>query len=174
MAYTLEDIRREYDRLDLLCGADTGGVALIISTRARKRLGSCRCSAAGVKSITISDFVLEAGEKVFYDTIRHEYAHALVKLRHPRERHGHDALWRAACLEVGCNPSRCCDPAEIPNLPGKREEPDRYMLRCLGCGTVWRYKRKTRVISLLERGSRSCVCPHCKGRRFEVSRLVSV
>lgn len=171
MKHTPEDIRHEFDRLDRLCGVDTSAVGLKISTRASKRLGSCRCSASTVESITISDFVLDADDKVFFDTIRHEYAHALVKLRRPKERHGHDALWREACLEVGCAPSRCCDPAELPILPLRRAEPDRYSLRCLGCGAFWRYKRKTKVLTLVERGSRRCTCPHCKGHRFELAYL---
>ena len=101
MSHTLDDVRREYDRLDALCGVDTTQVALRISKRATKRLGSCKYVGNAVESVTISDFVLDAADEVFYDTIRHEYAHALVKLRFPRERHGHDARWKAACLEVG-------------------------------------------------------------------------
>lgn len=172
MSYTVEDIRREYDRLDALCGADTRGVALLVSTRAKKRLGSCKYRGRDVESITISDFVMNGPEAVFFDTIRHEYAHALVKLRRPRERHGHDALWKAACVEVGCAPERCCDSALLPSLPQPREEPDRWQLRCLVCGAAWRYKRKGKVLRLVERGaSRRCTCPHCKGHRFALDEL---
>ncbi len=172
MPHTVEDIRREYDRLDALCGVDTSSVALRISTRAAKRLGSCRYAGRAVERITISDFVLSAPDEVFYDTIRHEYAHALVKLRFPRERHGHDALWKAACREVGCTPERCCAPDVLPSPPARREEPYRYRLRCLGCGAVWSYKRMTKALRLVMRGaSRRCTCPHCKGHRFEAETL---
>lgn len=172
MAYSVADIRREYDRLDAVCGADTTGVALRVSTRATKRLGSCKYVGNRVDCITISEFVLAADESVFYDTIRHEYAHALVKLRRPREKHGHDAVWKAACLEVGCSPSRCCDPAALPAAPERREEPYRYRLRCLVCGSHWDYKRVTKVLRLVARGgSRYCTCPHCKEHRFSVEYL---
>ena len=171
-AHTLEDIRREYDRLDALCGVDTGAVALRVSTRAARRLGSCKCVGERVESVTISAFVMDAPDAVFYDTIRHEYAHALVKLRRPRERHGHDAVWKAACLEVGCPPERCCDPSLVPAPPARRQEPYRYRLRCLGCGASWEYKRLTKAFRLVERGgSRLCVCPHCRGHRFAAERL---
>ncbi len=176
MKRSLADVRREYDRLDTLCGVDTGAVALRVSTRARKRLGSCKYApAGGVESIVISDFVMDAeDDAVFLDTIRHEYAHALVRLRRPRETHGHDAVWKAACLEVGCAPERCADPARFPSLlaGARRVEPYRYLLRCLVCGAQWRYKRRAKVVRLVERGaSRRCTCPHCKGRRFTVEPL---
>ncbi|MCR5826069.1 MAG: SprT-like domain-containing protein [Oscillospiraceae bacterium] len=172
MPYTLADVRREYDRLDGLCGVNTTQVALRVSTRAVRRLGSCRCVGDRVDAITISDFVLSAPETVFLDTIRHEYAHALVKLRFPRQRHGHDALWKAACREVGCSPLRCCDPAAIPALPRGREEPYRHRLRCLVCGAHWDYKRETKLLRLIRSGgSRHCTCPHCGGHRFAVEAL---
>lgn len=172
MPHTLEDIRREYDRLDALCGVDTGAVSLRVSTRATKRLGSCQYIGNTVSLVTISDFVMDAPDDVFYDTIRHEYAHALVKLRRPREKHGHDALWKAACREVGCAPERCCDPSVLPAKAGRNEEPYRYRLRCLNCGTSWDYKRRTKVLRLVSRGgSRYCTCPRCKGHRFTVENL---
>ena len=172
MPRTVEDIRREYDRLDALCRVDTGALSLRVSTRAVKRLGSCKYIGSRVEGITISDFVMDAPDDVFYDTIRHEYAHALVKLRFPREKHGHDAVWKAACREVGCAPERCCDPSVLPPAPNRRAEPYRYRLRCLVCGAVWNYKRRTKVLSLVVRGgSRRCTCPYCKGHRFTVESL---
>ncbi len=170
-AHTLEDIRREYDRLDALCGVDTSAVALRVSARAFKRLGSCKCVGGHVESVTVSAFVLDAPDGVFYDTIRHEYAHALVKLRRPQERHGHDAVWKSACREVGCPPERCFDQSLLPAPPERRPEPYRYRLRCLSCGASWEYKRLTKAFRLIEGGSRRCVCPRCRERCFAAERL---
>lgn len=39
-------------------------------------------------------------EEQFWDTIRHEYAHALVTLRDGKL-HRHDGVWKSACCEVG-------------------------------------------------------------------------
>lgn len=171
MPHTLDDIRREYDRLDALCGVDTKQVALRVSKRAYRRLGCCKYAGTGVESVAISDFVMDASDEAFYDTIRHEYAHALVKLRRPCEKHGHDAVWKAACVEVGCRPERCCDTFGFP-MPVQREEAYRYRLRCLVCGMSWVYKRAAKVIRLVERGaSQYCTCPRCKGNRFAVEHL---
>ncbi len=172
MSRTLDDIRREYDRLDALCGVDTTPVALRVSRRATKRLGSCKYVGSTVESIMISDFVLDASDEVFYDTIRHEYAHALVKLRFPRERHGHDERWKAACLEVGCAPERCCDPAVLPDVPPRRQERYRFLLTCRTCGMLWQYKRMTKVLQLVSKGdTRHCVCPCCRGNSFVLEKL---
>ena len=67
MTHTLEDIRQEYDRLDALCGVDTSALALKISTRASKRLGSCKYVGNTVAGVTISDFVMDAADDVFFD-----------------------------------------------------------------------------------------------------------
>ena len=40
--HSLDEIRREYDRLDKLCGVDTSGVEIEISRRPGRRLGSFR------------------------------------------------------------------------------------------------------------------------------------
>jgi hypothetical protein len=46
------------------------------------------------------------------DTILHEIAHALVGARH-----GHDRVWRATALRIGCSGTRCV-PEEAPRVEG--------------------------------------------------------
>ena len=83
--HSLEEVRAEYDRLDRLCGVDTSRIELKISKRAVKQLGSFRCPRRGGKDglcITLSHLILEDDEQ-FWDTVRHEYAHAAVYLLNP-------------------------------------------------------------------------------------------
>ena len=94
--HSLEEVRAEYDRLDRLFGVDTSGIELKISKRAVKQLGSFRSLRRGGIDglrITLSYLILEDDEQ-FWDTVRHEYAHAAVYLLHPGERHGHDRVWK--------------------------------------------------------------------------------
>ena len=101
--HSLEEVRAEYDRLDRLCGIDTSGIELKISKRAVKQLGSFRSPRRGGKDglrITLSYLILEDDEQ-FWDTVRHEYAHAAVYLLHPGERHGHDKVWKDMCAASG-------------------------------------------------------------------------
>ena len=77
--HTLQEVRAEYDRLDRLIGIDTRMIELKISRRAVRQLGSFRSPARGKGElrITLSALILGDDEQ-FWDTVRHEYAHAAV------------------------------------------------------------------------------------------------
>ncbi len=47
-------------------------------------------------------FVASNSDEEIRDTILHEIAHALVG-----PHHGHDAVWKAKCIELGAAPKRC-------------------------------------------------------------------
>ena len=165
--HTLEDIRREYDRLDALCGADTSGIEIAVSKRMVKRLGCFRyprTPGGRPPRITISALLLTE-EEAFWDTVRHEYAHAVVWLRHPGEDHGHDDLWKAVCREVGCTPKSTAAPT--PAQKAQRESRARYRVRCESCGRESFYYRRGRVVDLLLRGRGPLLrCTACGGNRF--------
>ena len=79
-------------------------------------------------------FVERNPDEEVRDTILHEIAHALVG-----PRHGHDAVWRAKCVEIGARPDRCYG-EEIAMPAG------RWKARCLGCGRGFdRHRRPPRL-----------------------------
>ncbi len=161
--YTLEDVRREYRRLDARCGVDTSAIALKISRRAVSQYGCCKCMHGRPVEIRLSDFIMH-DEALFWQTIRHEYAHALVQLRRPGEHHGHDALWKNACLEVGCAPERC-SAAPSAEAEARRRSRTRYILRCQHCGHTWHYLRAGKTVKLVLSGKgRTLTCPYCRSR----------
>lgn len=165
--HTLEEVRREYDRLDALTGADTRGVALSISKRAVRRLG-CFCPAPE-PHIVLSAVIL-GDDALFWDTVRHEYAHAALWLLRPGERHGHDALWRALCATVGCVP-RATVPAGAEQI-ALRDERTRYRLTCRACGSETRYLRAGKIVKLFLAGKAGRVrCTRCGGREFRFEIL---
>jgi predicted SprT family Zn-dependent metalloprotease len=95
---------------------------------AKRAFGRCYL---GQKKITLSKplTLLNSLEKVT-DVILHEIAHALVG-----SGHGHDAVWVAKALEIGCNGKRCYGD-EVTKPKGK------YLAVCCNCGKEYpRYKK---------------------------------
>ena len=73
------------------------------------------------------------------DTLLHEIAHALVG-----KAHGHDQLWRATAVALGCSGHRCHD---------VQFTPPRYMVTCVNA--CW--------VTTAERRQRGAVCRTCHG-----------
>ena len=159
--HTLDEVRREYDRLDRLVGVDTSKIELKISRRAVRQLGSFRSPARGTGKlrITLSALILDDDEQ-FWDTVRHEYAHAAVYLLHPGEKHGHDRVWRDMCRLVGCSPKRLAP--EKGRAAELRQAQAKYIIRCRTCGAESRYVRRGRTVELMLRGrGRMLRCRKC-------------
>ncbi len=164
--HTLQEVRAEYDRLDRLLGIDTSGIELRISKRAVRQLGSFRAPVRGRGRlrITLSALIFE-DEGQFWDTVRHEYAHAAVHLLYPGEKHGHDRVWKDMCRRVGCSPKRLAP--EQGKAAELRRQSARYIIRCDGCGAESRYVRRGKAVELMLRGrGRSLRCKNCGGNRF--------
>mgnify|MGYP006269758801 CR=1 FL=1 len=80
------------------------------------------------------------------NTILHEIAHALVG-----RNHGHDWVWRAKAIEIGCDGHRCYNSQVVATPKSK------YEAVCKGCGTTHKkHKRPTRSSS----------CGKCSGGRY--------
>ena len=134
-----------------------------------KQLGSFRCPRRGGKDglcITLSHLILEDDEQ-FWDTVRHEYAHAAVYLLHPGERHGHDRVWKDMCRRIGCSPERLAP--EKGQAAESRREGAKYIILCESCGRESRYMRRGKAVNLLLRGrGRALRCTGCGGSSFKL------
>ncbi len=97
----------------------------------RKRsLGVCFHPRKAIE-LSVHLIARNGGEEVL-DTLLHEIAHALVG-----PGHGHDAVWKRKCLEVGARPERCGN-ADMPA--------GRWQAVCPGCGiTFHRHRRPERM-----------------------------
>ena len=72
----------------------------LVLDNAKTRAGVCR---PGRKEIGLSRVLTPLhSEAEVIDTVLHEIAHALVGAEH-----GHDAVWRAKALQIGCSGARC-------------------------------------------------------------------
>ena len=120
--------------------------------------------------IRISDRILNDPE-LFLDVIRHEYAHAIVHIRHPHRKHVHDDVWKAACIEVGCIP-KATRKVSGPDEPVK-DRAYKYLVRCNSCNAESKYKNESKVVKILLGKKRGCVvCRQCGSKSFTVSETL--
>lgn len=89
--------------------------------RSKRRFGVCRHSS---RTIGLSAVLVELNdEERVRNTILHEIAHAVVGASH-----GHDRVWRAKAIEIGCDGKRCYDADAV------KEPPAPWRGTCPGCG----------------------------------------
>jgi predicted SprT family Zn-dependent metalloprotease len=99
--------------------------------RRKRSLGLCLFH---IRTIELSVYlILRNPDEEILDTILHEIAHALVG-----PGHGHDAVWKRKCLEIGAKPVRCGE-AEMPM--------GRWRALCGQCGMNFHRHRKPRKMS---------------------------
>jgi predicted SprT family Zn-dependent metalloprotease len=82
----------------------------LVFDNAKSRAGVCRSDrkVIGLSRVLTSLYP----EDQVTDTVLHEIAHALVGVRH-----GHDKVWRATAVRIGCSGKRCV-PEEAPKVEG--------------------------------------------------------
>lgn len=171
----LETVRAEYDRLDRMLGIDTSGILLSCSARMVRQYGVCCFCGDRPAKIRLAAFLLDEPEQL-HKTALHEYAHAAAALLTGR-RHGHDAVWKAICLRIGCAPERLSEPCAAARRRAEEYEKGRagapvWLVVCRGCGEVSRYRRRGKVVQLLQQHptTSACVCRQCGGRSFALCR----
>ena len=168
MKYTIEDIRREYDRLDAITGVDTRRVDIRVSKRMTRKLGEFSVKGGLLSrklEIVISSRCMD-DDGLFYEVIRHEYAHAAVHIKRPLERHVHDAVWKDMCRLVGCRPRAT---VKLDEAYKPKPRPYKYEVVCRKCGASGKYKTMSTVVQIAT-GKRwgNVTCRKCGGHRFDV------
>ncbi|MCR6032800.1 M48 family peptidase [Nocardioides sp. zg-579] len=102
----------------------------VVFDRAKRRAGICRPAQ---RQIGLSGPLTALHDEAeVRDTVLHEVAHALVG-----PRHGHDAVWRATAVRIGCSGRRCSDP-DAPAIEGD------WVGTCPGGHRITRHRRPTR------------------------------
>jgi hypothetical protein len=120
----------------------------VVADGAKTRAGVCRF---GRRQIGISaPLTALHDEAEVRDTLLHEIAHALVG-----PEHGHDAVWRARAVAIGCSGERCVSP-DAPRVVGD------WVGRCPAGHERHRHRAPTRLMS----------CGTCSGR-FDARHLLT-
>ncbi|MDD3193531.1 MAG: SprT-like domain-containing protein [Oscillospiraceae bacterium] len=166
--HTIEQIKAELKRLDQIIGVDTSGIAVAFSPRAVYQYGCCNYQKVNgrvfPRKILIASFLLEE-EEAFWDTVRHEYAHAAAALLTGKNQ-GHGPVWQSICRQIGVDPVRLA--AECPAQQKQKEARVKYEIVCLSCGVCYRKVRRGRFVDavLASGGNPTAYRCVCGGRRF--------
>lgn len=173
--FTVTDILTEYKRLDAIYKKDIA-ITVKVSTTGRcvKRMGVYKFKRKGAsiynEQIVISDFMLEATPEEFYDTIRHEYAHA-VATRQAGQNVGHGEIWKCWAEKVGAKPEQyateICE-AQQARIEARHETQKEYQVICDCCNHTWKYHRKGKIVKRVESGKYSIECPYCHGTQLSM------
>lgn len=112
-------------------------VQAVMNPRLTRVFGRYQYSMLYGKKVELSSKLVELNDlhKV-HIVILHEVAHALT------EGHGHDAVWKAKCLEIGGDGKRCYSSTDTNTIERVRSS-KLYRLECQDCGyTGGRYRRR--------------------------------
>lgn len=112
--------------------------------RSVSRFGVCshKKKAIGLSKQIVTLNLSHNPEKI-QDTILHEIAHALVRIRHGRYNEygrkikSHGIEWKTMCVEIGADPIRCYTSSKVKTPTGK------YVYECPSCGIKITQHRKT-------------------------------
>jgi hypothetical protein len=142
----------------------------LVFDRAKRRAGVCR---PGRREIGLSGPLTAIHpEAEVRDTILHEIAHALVG-----PQHGHDEVWRATAMRIGCSGQRCSS-ADAPQVEGDwvgtcpaghRRTRHRRPQRVMACGTCSSTFDVAHLVTWTYRGQPAPMLP---GYRAELERLL--
>ena len=125
--WTLEQVRAEYHRLDRLLGIDTSGIPVRFSKRMTRQYGVCTFLKNRPQEIRLADF-LRQEDAVFWDTARHEYAHAAAEENRKRIAAAR-GVYVVTCLGCGAESRYLRRGKVVQALEEKRGQ-----IRCRRCG----------------------------------------
>lgn len=169
---TVDMIRNEISKLDSISGLNLSSVPIRISTRMTNTLGLCKAQRRNGKyrviEFVFSDKLLRYAKiEHIIDTIKHEYAHGYVFMKHQKN-DVHGPLWKSAAVKFGCLPTRCADIAEVRAVLPERK--DKYTLECPACSWTHGYQRAGKAVTELISNPKSLrfYCPLCGGRPLKL------
>lgn len=115
---------------------------------AKRRFGVCRYRT---KTIGLSEHLVALNEmEKVKDVILHEIAHALTA------GHGHDGVWKAKAIEIGCDGNRCYGNETVTPAGN-------YKATCVNCG-------QTFAVFRMPKRNHWC---RCNKRKFDIeSKLI--
>lgn len=161
MSYSIERVEKEFKAVCEKAGVKVN-VPIIGNKRLNKTLGRViSISRDGVVENDRVEFSMKllftSADETIAEVIKHEAAHYIVNER-TKERHGHDAVFKAVCAEIGTLNNKATTYV-------KRTVDDsqiyKYQVKCENCDKIIaHYHKKCKTLKNLS----SCSCRACGGK----------
>lgn len=143
--YTIERIQKEVNEICTKANIQVT-FSIGINGRLSKTLGRVISSGSTGENIRMEfsrKMIESCSDKTISDVIQHECAHAIVNARY-HEKHGHDAIFKAVCAEIGCSNDQSSTPIELTVDAAKAYK---YTGTCSKCGkTLGHWSRAGKIV----------------------------
>ena len=158
--WTIERIIAELNKLSCADGLGEIAVPVVINGRLKRTLGRVTFMS-GVcvpTKIEFSKILIETGrDEDIINVIKHEYAHYYL-LEATHVDHGHDAVFKRKCAEIGCTHDHTQNHVEMTAKY-------KYEVWCEDCDVcIGAYSRKCKTLDNIK----FCTCGRCHGGNLKV------
>ena len=165
--WTIEQVKIELDKLRVADGLPVIQVPINANGRLTRTLGRVRFSRYSCEPICIefAQRLLDNGtDNDIINVIKHEYAHYYL-LVVTGENHGHDALFKQKCREIGCTHEKTHN--KLESSDDDTEQEYKYEVWCDDCHKmIGTYSRICKTLRNIE----YCQCGVCRGSNLRVKQ----
>lgn len=179
MFFQTQEIKKEYLRLDGICGIDTTYMPIKRYRQKGKTVAMCEFtshSAIPIQFMFNLYYLNWLPETDCMDVVRHEYAHAAAALLFgpaSLRGSGHGPLWQRICALVDCRPSPYTYNLNVlePLIAKEYVKGPTCLVQCCRCGMTTEHAEDSRIVKVLKSGLNSWnyACQNCGGRRFRLA-----
>ena len=166
--WTIERVKDELNKLRVADGLPEIQVPVSANARLKRTLGKVKFARYSCSPISIefAQVLLDKGsDNDIMNVIKHEYVHYFL-LVSTGENHGHDALFKKKCKEIGCE--HIYTHNELENNDEYDEE-FKYEVWCDNCnkriGTYSRMCKTLRLVNMHE-----CTCGNCNSDNLRIKQ----
>ena len=159
----LKDVREILKQLDEVTGLN-GADLVLKQTNSKKTLGSFVHQARRVNGQVVertplrfefSKLILNCNKQTLLEIVKHEYAHYMALVVY-NDNCQHDWRFVEQCNKIGATAS---EPTFSNNeIEEQTLKMSKYLVQCQGCGHIFTYQRKCKMLTLCQEGMATCGC----------------
>ena len=163
--WTIERVTEELNKLATADNIAPIKEPIRANSRLRSTLGRVKFTAIdnvilSIHSIEFSAALLQNGtDNDIMNVIKHEYAHYFLFVS-TGEKHGHDAMFKRKCAEIGCTHDKTHGDLESTYNDKKEYKYEVYCIDCIE--RIGQYSRMCKTLKNLS----SCKCGKCGGNHL--------